>query len=73
MHAFAAGASDAMSENTLIDEFLNYLRVERHFSPHTAKCYAADLHQFCTFLRDASGTRPAELPQPRPRLALVWP
>lgn len=40
-----------MTENSLIDEFLNYLRFERHFSPHTAKCYAADLHQFCEFLR----------------------
>lgn len=40
----------AMNENHLIDEFLNYLRFERHFSPHTAKCYAADLHQFCEFL-----------------------
>ncbi|MFO0973733.1 MAG: site-specific tyrosine recombinase/integron integrase [Phycisphaerae bacterium] len=34
----------------LIQEFLNYLRFERHFSPHTAKCYAADLAQFCDFL-----------------------
>ncbi len=41
-----------MSANTLIEEFLNYLRFERHFSPHTAKCYAADLHQFCEFLQD---------------------
>jgi integrase/recombinase XerC len=39
-----------MNENKLIDEFLNYLRFERHFSPHTAKCYAADLRQFCGFL-----------------------
>lgn len=39
-----------MTENPLIEEFLNYLRYERHFSPHTAKCYAADLHQFCEFL-----------------------
>ena len=39
-----------MSENPLIDEFLNYLRFERHFSPHTAKCYSADLTQFCAFL-----------------------
>jgi integrase/recombinase XerC len=39
-----------MTQSTLIDEFLNYLRFERHFSPHTAKCYAADLHQFCEFL-----------------------
>lgn len=37
-------------EHPLIQEFLNYLRFERHFSPHTAKCYSADLHQFCDFL-----------------------
>src|SRR5687767_2333330 len=41
-----------MTDNILIEEFLNYLRFERHFSPHTAKCYAADLHQFCEFLVD---------------------
>jgi len=39
-----------MTEHSLIDEFLNYLKFERHFSPHTAKCYAADLAQFCAFL-----------------------
>ena len=39
-----------MTENLLVDEFLNYLKFERHFSPHTAKCYAADLAQFCGFL-----------------------
>ena len=44
-----------MNENHLIDEFLNYLRFERHFSPHTAKCYAADLRQFCEFLGETGG------------------
>src|SRR3990172_5304887 len=39
-----------MSDNLLTEEFLNYLKFERHFSPHTAKCYAADLAQFCAFL-----------------------
>lgn len=39
-----------MSENSLITEFLNYLKFERHFSPHTAKCYSADLAQFSAFL-----------------------
>ena len=39
-----------MTEKSLIDEFLNYLKFERHFSPHTAKCYAADLAQFCAYL-----------------------
>src|SRR5881392_3406448 len=43
-------------EIPLIEEFLNYLRCERHFSPHTGKCYAADLHQFGQFLcRGPSG------------------
>ena len=44
-----------MSESPLIDEFLNYLKFERHFSPHTAKCYAADLAQFCAFLSHGAG------------------
>ncbi len=39
-----------MRANPLIDEFLNYLKFERHFSPHTAKCYSADLSQFSAFL-----------------------
>ena len=44
-----------MRENPLIHEFLNYLKFERHFSPHTAKCYSADLSQFCVFLADGVG------------------
>ncbi len=49
-----------MTQNPLVTEFLNYLNYERHFSPHTAKCYGADLTQFCGFLSgDASiGMRP---------------
>jgi len=40
-----------MSEQaSLVQQFINYLHAERHFSPHTAKCYAADLQQFCGFL-----------------------
>ena len=46
-----AGLSkDAMKNQELFDEFLNYLRYERHFSPHTAKCYSADLKQYSLFL-----------------------
>lgn len=60
-----------MTEHSLVNEFLNYLNFERHFSPHTAKCYAADLVQFCAFLvgdktrmtgkpgHSAAGQRPA--------------
>lgn len=45
-----------MSQSSLIDEFLNYLKFERHFSPHTAKCYAADLAQFCVYLSAADAS-----------------
>ncbi len=59
-----------MIENPLINEFLNYLKFERHFSPHTAKCYAADLSQFCGFLvgdRDrATGGHPVSTGVPLP-------
>jgi tyrosine recombinase XerC len=41
-----------MNEQNLIHEFIDYLRAERHFSSHTSRCYAADLHQFCGFLGD---------------------
>ena len=45
-----------MTENSLINEFLNYLTFERHFSPHTAKCYSADLRQFTEFLCAEGGS-----------------
>jgi integrase/recombinase XerC len=40
-----------MKNPELIEQFLSYLRYERHFSEHTAKCYGADLQQFCEFLQ----------------------
>ncbi len=46
-----AESDGRMSEQaSLVSQFINYLRAERHFSPHTAKCYAADLQQFCGYL-----------------------
>ncbi len=48
-----------MNDHSLIDEFLNYLNYERHFSPHTAKCYSADLAQFCQFLTSDSADHTA--------------
>ncbi len=48
----------------LIEQFVNYLRHERHFSPYTARCYGADLRQYVEFLSaqdDASGNgQPAD-------------
>jgi integrase/recombinase XerC len=39
-----------MEDNVIVQEFLNYLKFEKRFSPHTAKCYGADLEQFSQFL-----------------------
>ena len=36
--------------NVLIQEFLDHLSFEKHFSPHTIKCYSADLKQFVGYL-----------------------
>ena len=46
-----------MSHSVMIQEFLNYLKFEKHFSTHTAKCYGADLEQFTTFLQQDSGSQ----------------
>lgn len=40
-----------MSSNPqTIDQFINYLRFERHFSPYTGRCYEADLRQYVEYL-----------------------
>jgi integrase/recombinase XerC len=42
----------------IVEQFLNYLKFEKRFSEHTAKCYGADLAQFSEFLirtSDAEG------------------
>jgi len=40
----------------ITEQFLEYLRVERHFSGHTARCYSADLEQFQRFLANPEGS-----------------
>ncbi|HBG26841.1 MAG: tyrosine recombinase XerC [Planctomycetes bacterium GWF2_41_51] len=39
-----------MENCLIITEFLDYLKFEKHFSEHTAKCYNADLEQFCRYI-----------------------
>jgi len=46
------------AQQSIVEEFINYLRAERHFSAHTARCYAADLEQFCTFIVDPNAEFP---------------
>jgi len=43
-----------MEDSIIIHKFLDYLTYERRFSEHTAKCYGADLTQFCEFVRGRS-------------------
>ena len=52
-----------MEESTIIHKFLDYLKFERRFSEHTAKCYGADLTQFGEFLKGAveSGSSDSEM------------
>ncbi len=42
-----------------IEQFLHYLKFEKRFSEHTAKCYGADLVQFGEFLLNGSGAASA--------------
>ena len=44
-----------MASIPLIEQFLDYLRYERQFSPYTARCYAADLRQYAEFLAGEKG------------------
>ncbi len=50
-----------MNDCPIIQDFLKYLQFEKHFSEHTAKCYHADLVQFCQYLADGS-LQPADHP-----------
>ncbi|MCL2639480.1 MAG: site-specific integrase [Phycisphaerales bacterium] len=41
---------DHIAQPARVEQFLNYLQYERHFSSYTSRCYGADLRQFCQFL-----------------------
>ena len=46
-----ADVGEPMSQQAgIVRQFITHLGAERHFSAHTARCYAADLEQFCAFL-----------------------
>ncbi len=53
-----------MNNSAIIQDFISYLKFEKHFSGHTAKCYKADLVQYCDFLNaqtqtDQDGANPS--------------
>lgn len=54
-----AGSRAMNTEQSLVQQFINYLSAERHFSAHTARCYAADLEQFCGYLLPPGKGEPA--------------
>ena len=41
-----------MDNFPIVQAFLNYLIQDRHFSAYTAKCYGADLRQYCDYLAE---------------------
>lgn len=42
--------SDTPQHHPLVQQFVDYLKHERHFSPYTARCYGADLRQYVEYL-----------------------
>lgn len=44
------------AETPFVEQFVNYLRFERHFSPYTARCYGADLRQYVEHLLGSDGS-----------------
>lgn len=48
-----------MKKSEIIQDFLNCLKFEKRRSEYTAKCYGADLRQFCEFLITSKGGMPA--------------
>ena len=51
----------------LVAQFLEYLKLERHFSDYTVKSYGADLVQFGQYLAGEIG-RPIGAPEPAGKL-----
>ncbi len=45
----------------LVGSFLDYLRLNRNVSPHTARAYASDLSQLVSFLAEQVGEKPGRL------------
>jgi len=73
--AFASSAPSVLSNKPaapekhftpLVTQFLDYLRLEKHFSDYTVKSYGADLVQFDQFLAGEIGPQAASAPADTP-------
>ena len=51
-------------------QFVNYLKVERGFSPHTLRAYMNDLDQFCDYVVNGAAALEREPGETRPRASL---
>ncbi len=61
------GSNEGVSEKNfspLVKNFLDYLKLEKHFSDYTIKSYGADLIQFGQFLSGEIGASHAVQPRP---------
>jgi integrase/recombinase XerC len=56
-------------DTPLVTQFLEYLQLERHFSPFTSRCYGADLRQYAGFLADDSSGSSSSSSAPAPASA----
>ncbi|MDW8262555.1 MAG: tyrosine recombinase XerC [Phycisphaerales bacterium] len=58
----SAASSSAAEKNypALVRQFLDFLKLEKHFSDYTVKSYGADLAQFCQFLQGEIGGEHAQ-------------
>src|SRR3954471_9225314 len=61
-------AQQAKNHSPLVKQFLEYLKLEKHFSDYTVKSYGADLVQFGLFLGGEIGQQ-----SPEPRLNVTFP
>jgi integrase/recombinase XerC len=55
----------------MVDSFLNYLKYEKRFSPHTVLSYQNDLSQFAIYLKDQFDEEPARASYPLVRSWIV--
>lgn len=53
--------TNIQSEHPVVSRFIDYLKYEKRFSPHTVRAYQDDLAQFYVFL---AGTLEMEKPEP---------
>jgi integrase/recombinase XerC len=44
-----------MKNSIMIQEFVNYLKFEKHFSDYTTRCYGTDLEQYVTHITGPAG------------------